>query len=678
MSITSKKENVVTDYHGTKVKDPYRWLEDMQSPEVQQWTDEQNNRTQQYLGNISYREKVKKEITEWTNFEKVTVPEKIGDYYYFHQNDGLQNQPVLSRSTSLDLENPEVIVDPNSLHEEGAAAITSMAFSKDHGYLAYAISYNGSDWQEIKIKDLETKKDFPEVINWCRFTNIAWNKESSGFYYSRYPDPNTVPENEASYHNQVYFHQLGTAQEEDQLVYEDRDRKELAFSPIVVEDYLILKATDGTEPKSRIYYRSLNSDDSFIPLISDGEDNYDFIANDGETFYMHTNYQAPKGKIIAIDINNPEKENWKDVVPENDDTISFIRYIDQKFIIVYLHHAYHIVKTFDKNGSFLKTIDLPTFVSVTDIKGNQKGEDILISYHSFLHPDQIVQYNYQNDRLDSIVDPEDYAKSNQFETKQIFYSSKDGTKIPMYITYKKGIELNGDNPLLLFGYGGYNISMTPSFSPANMMWMDNGGIYAVANLRGGSEYGEEWHLAGTLEKKQNVFDDFISAAEWLIEHKYTNPKKLSIMGRSNGGLLVGACINQRPDLFGAALCMVPVTDALRFHLFTAGRFWINEFGNAEENKEHFDFMYKYSPLHNVNPNAEYPPTLITTGDHDDRVVPLHATKFAAALQEHDPKNPILLRVDKNAGHGLGKPTEKWIEEQTDLFTFLFKELNVSI
>lgn len=677
--MNTKKINQVDDYHGIKVADPYRWLENPNAADTKEWTEEQNQRTRQYLEDYPNREQIKQIITNYMDYTKYTVPQKEGDYYYYHKNDGLQNQPVFYRSSTWELTDESVVIDPNTHSEEGTAALTNVTFSQDGSLMAYAVSYNGSDWQDFKIKKLDTGEDYPEVLKWCKFSNIAWSEDHSGFFYSRYPAPNTISSGDESSYNRVYWHNVGTLQEADQLIYEDREQKEFSFSPELSDDnrYLILKVYNGTEPISSIYYRDLKGSDEFIPLINDRKAAYAFLGNMEDTFYIYTNSEAPKGKVIGVNLNQPEKEHWQEIIPENKDTLSYPKMINHKFVIVFMHNAYDQLNIYDRNGNWEKTLALPKFVTITGLSGKKSQTEMFISYTSYLLPAQVMRYRFIDDQLENVMETDMKLQSDQFETKQVFYASKDGTDIPMFITHKKGLVLTGDHPVLLYGYGGYNISMSPRFSASQMMWMESGGVYAVANLRGGGEFGEEWHLQGIMEKKQNVFDDFIAAAEWLISEKYTNPKKLAIMGGSNGGLLVGTCINQRPDLFGAALCLVPVTDILRFHRFTVGRFWTTEFGNAEENPDHFQFMYKYSPLHNVKEDTNYPSILVTTADSDDRVVPLHAKKFTATLQEAQAgSNPILLRVEKNAGHGLGKPTSKIIEEQTDLYTFLFKELGL--
>lgn len=681
MVVFTKKEVVVDNFHGTEIADPYRWLEDPKNPEVQEWVDLQNEKTQAYLTGYPHRDKVKAKLTETWNFPKYTVPRKEGDYYYFHKNDGLQNQAVFYRVKDLNFDQLEVILDPNTMNEEGTAAITNLSFTKDGKRLAYGISLNGSDWQEIKVRNLETGKDESDLIQFCKFSNIAWNEEGTGFYYNRFPDPSTVPADEQSFNNKVYWHELGTTQDEDVLIYEDPANKEFSFNPIFSDDYryLLLNVWKGTENKSRIYYKDLQNGGDFVHLFGKGDGEYSFIGNEGRTFYFITNVDAPKEKIIAVDLDNPTKENWVDVIPESEDVLSFGKIINQQFVVSYLHNAHDELKIYSLDGKHVKDISLPGFNSLTGLNGKKEDETMFIGYTSYLAPNSIGSYDFNSGELVQVFQQNNKFDTEGFETTQVFYPSKDGTKIPMYLTHKKGLELNGENPVLLYGYGGFNVSLTPAFSPAVRVWIEEGGVYAVANLRGGGEFGEDWYKAGTLERKQNVFDDFAAAAEWLIEQKYTKTSKLAIMGGSNGGLLVATSITQRPDLFGAAICQVPVTDMLRYHKFTVGRYWVTDYGNAEKNAKDFEFMIKYSPLHNVKEGVEYPPTLITTADTDDRVVPAHAKKFAATLQAgHEGENPILLRVEKNAGHGLGKPTAKIIEELTDVYSFLIKTLGVEI
>ncbi|MGG0669717.1 prolyl oligopeptidase family serine peptidase [Lederbergia citrisecunda] len=681
MVLFTRKEDVVENFHGTEIRDPYRWLENPEDLEVQQWVDVQNKQTQEFLATFPDREKVKGKLTEAWNFPKYTVPRKEGDHFYFHKNDGLQNQAVFYRTKDLDSGELEIVLDPNTMNEEGTAAITNLSFTNDGKRLAYGISLNGSDWQEIKVRNLETGKDEADLIRFCKFSGIAWNEEGTGFYYNRFPDPSTVSPEEQSFYNKVYWHEAGTSQEEDVLVYEDAENKEFSFNPIMSDDYryLILNVWKGTENKSRIYYKDLEEGGEFVHLFDKGDGEYSFIGNEGRTFYFLTNVDAPREKIISVDLDKSSKEDWIEIIPEKDDVLSFGKIINSRLVVCYLHNAHNELKIFGLDGKHEKDVELPGYISLTGLTGKKEESWMFIGYTSYLAPSAIAAYDFGNGELTGMFQDEDKFSTEEFETSQIFYSSKDGTKIPMFLTHKKGLIKNGENPVLLYGYGGFNVSLTPSFSPAVRMWIEEGGVYVVANLRGGGEFGEEWYKAGTLERKQNVFDDFAAAGEWLIAEGYTKKEKLAIMGGSNGGLLVAASITQRPDLFGAAVCQVPVVDMLRYHKFTVGRYWVTDYGNAEKNADDFGFMIKYSPLHNVKEGVDYPATLITTADTDDRVVPAHAMKFAATLQTaYAGEHPILLRVEKNAGHGLGKPTVKIIEEQTDVYSFLCKTLGVQI
>lgn len=679
MNLLTPKQTVTENYHGTLVEDPYRWLEDMNASSTQEWISQQSAKTRQYLDAISERKGIKEKLKEEWNYEKHFAPQKNGEFYYFHKNGGLQNQPVYYRVKNLSDSSPEVVIDPNALNPRGTTAITNVTFNKDGNLMVYALSENGSDWQEIKIKDVETGRDYPETINWCKFSTIAWLEDSSGFYYSRYPEPGTVSAEDESNYNRLYLHMLNTSQSEDILIHERPDDKELSFSATLSDDYryLILQSWKGTENKSRLHYRPSDSDEEFTPLAPHGDAYYSFLGNKENLYYVYTNKNAPNGKIIAIDIQQPEEENWVDIVPEQQEVMYFTKMMDDYFVLSFMQHARHHITLFKLEGAFVKTIELPDMITITDVSINKKQKEIFIGYTSYLNPTTIVRYDIASDCLETVFASEKGLDHTLFETKQVFYTSTDGTQVPMFITHKKDLELSRKNPVLLYGYGGFNISMTPSFSASNAMFIKEGGVYAVANIRGGGEYGEAWHQAGTFERKQQVFDDFIAAAEWLVNNNYTSPSQLAIMGGSNGGLLVATCMNQRPDLFGAVICQVPVTDMLRYQKFTVGRFWTSEFGNAEENEEDFKNIYAYSPLHNVSPGGSYPATLVTTADTDDRVVPLHAMKYAATLQEAQGSDaPILLRIEKDAGHGLGKPIVKIIEEHTDIYTFLFKNLKI--
>jgi len=674
----AKTVNVIDNYHGTNVTDPYRWLEEQNSEETQKWVSEENELTSSFIDEVRTNKKIKDRISKLWNYPKLSLPNKAGNRYFFMKNNGLQNQPVLNMRETLEGED-KLILDPNVFSEDGTIAISSFDLSKDGKLMVYALSENGSDNTELKIKNIDTGLDFEETIKWTKFASISWKHDNSGFFYNRFPDPSTVSSEETSSFNKVYYHKLGTKQDEDILIYERLDDKELSFMSKITDDgkYLTLLIDRDSSLKEMFYYRELESNDDFIRLIDKEEAFYELIANDDSIFYFQTDLNSPNGKIISIDINNPEKENWKDVIKEQEDIIYNVQFVNNKFVVVYLHDAYHKLKIFNLNGDFEKEIELPTLGSIADIYGKRKDDTLFILFTSYAYPASIFTYDFKTESLNLFYKAQVEFNPNDFETKQVFVNSKDGTKVPMFLTYKKGLKLDGNNPTIVYAYGGFNHSLPPFFSVANLYWLEIGGIFALANIRGGGEYGDRWHKAGMLEKKQNTFDDFISCGEWLIENKYTSKSKLVIKGGSNGGLLVAACMLQRPDLFASVICSVPVIDMLRYHKFTVGRFWTGEYGNAEKYPEHFKFMYEYSPLHNIKEGQTYPPTLILTADTDDRVVPSHSFKFAASLQKADSgKNPILLRVETKAGHGGGKPTLKMIEENVDIYAFLIKVLNI--
>lgn len=671
--ITTRKGDVVDDYHGAKVADPYRWLEDPQSEETNAWVEEQNEVTFAYLKSIPYREQIRERLTELWDYPRYSAPYKKGGRYFFSKNDGLQNQSVLYMQETLQSE-PVVVLDPNTFSTDGTVALTGSSLSEDGLLLAYGTSSSGSDWQENRIRRVDDGSDYPEVIRWCKFSSIAWRHDNTGFFYNRLPEPGTVAEEDQNNYSRVYWHTLGTQQEEDALVYERPEAKELSFSPSITDDgaYLVLTVWHGTDAENRLYYREVNSDGPFIRLLDDADAMYSVVGNSGPVFYIHTDLNAPRGRIIAIDLRSPERENWQELIAQQDDVIAFVSLINSQFVVTYMQDAHHQMMIYDLDGSFDHEIPLPTLGSVVEISGKPEDTEMFVSFTSYLFPPTTYHYDFPSSALTLFRRPEILFDPDDYETEEVFYPSKDGTRIPMFLTYKKGLQLDGTNPTFLYGYGGFNISLTPSFAVSRLLWLEHGGIFALANLRGGNEYGEEWHKAGMLEKKQNVFDDFIAAGEWLIANKYTSTPKLAINGGSNGGLLVAACMVQRPDLYGAVVCAVPVIDMLRYHKFTVGRYWVGEYGNAELDAEQFKFMYAYSPLHNVKDGVAYPATLILSADTDDRVVPSHAKKFAARLQEaNGGPNPILLRIETKAGHGLGKPTTKVIEELTDVYAFLF-------
>lgn len=667
-----RKDNIVENFHGTMVSDPYRWLEDSLSPDSQAWIEEQNTVTREFI-DTPLREQLKQRLTELWNYPKYGLPKEVSGRLFFQKNDGLQNQPVLYVHDPG--QEPVMVLDPNSFSEDGTVALTNYGFSKDGKLMAYATSQSGSDWQKVRIINVDTGEEYDETVNWCRFTNLAWSPDGQGFYYSRFPETGTVAPEDQSNYNKVYYHKVGTPQEQDVLVFERQDEKELGYIPYISEDedYLALMVYHGTSSKNRFYYKPLNSNSNFVRLLDDEDAAYEPIGNIGSKFYFQTDLDAPRGRIITIDIDRPERENWQEVVAQTEDVIASAGLVGGNLVITYMHHAHHKLLVFTPQGEAKGEIELPGIGSLTGISGKFKTSRVFIGFTSFLYPAAVFSYDFAAPGLEIFGEAGLSFNPDEYETRQVFYSSKDGTKVPMFITLKKGLNLDGNNPTLLYGYGGFNISMTPAFSPSQLVFLERGGVYAVACMRGGSEYGEDWHQAGMLENKQNVFDDFIAAGEWLIDNKYTSSAKLAIMGGSNGGLLVAACMTQRPDLFGAVVCRVPVIDMLRYHKFTVGRYWIPEYGNAEENPDHFKFMYTYSPLHNVQENVDYPPTLIMTADTDDRVVPGHALKFAATLQEkYTGNNPILLRVEMKAGHGAGKPTSKLIDESADIYSFLLK------
>lgn len=678
--ITTRKDNVVDNFHGTEVADPYRWLEDADAPEVLEWVGEQNKVTSEFLDAIPQKEAIKDRLTQLWDYPKFSAPVKYGNYYFFWKNDGLQNQSVLYRQESLDSE-PELVVDPNKLSEDGTLALTSTTFTRDGSLMVYGRSQSGSDWEELKIKTIETKADFADTIRHTKFASVAWRSDKSGFFYNRFPDPSTVPPDETSFNGKVYWHSLNTDQSEDKLVYERPDYREMSFSPFATEDekYLVMRVWVGTATQNRIYYRPMDSDGEFIRLLDEADARYDFIDNDGPVFFFNTDLDAPRGRIIAIDTNHPERENWKEILPEQSDVIDSVGVVNHKFVVSFLHNANHQVAIYSLDGQFERQIELPELGSVVQISGKRDDTEMFIGFTSFLRASTILRYNFTDGEVSVFRETELDFNPADYMTQQVFFASKDGTQVPMFLVHRKGINLNGQNPALLYAYGGFNISLTPAFSPARLAWLENGGVYALANIRGGGEFGESWHQGGMHGRKQNVFNDFIAAAEWLIENKYTNSSLLAIQGGSNGGLLVSACEVQRPDLYGAVICQVPVADMLRFHRFTVGRYWTSEYGNAENSPEEFKILYAYSPLHNVKPGVAYPPTLVLTADSDDRVVPLHAKKYFATLREaQQGDNPILLRIEMKAGHGHGKPTAKIIEEQSEIYAFLFKLFGMEV
>jgi prolyl oligopeptidase len=676
----ARRGDQVDDYHGVKVADPYRWLEDTDSAETQAWVEAENKLTFGYLERIPYRQAIRERLTKLWNYERFSVPEQKGGRYFFEHNDGLQNQSVLLVAESLNAE-PRVLLDPNTLSSDGTIALAGTSITDDGKLMAYALSASGSDWTEWRVRDVGTGKDLPDLIKWVKESYVGWTKDVKGFYYSRFAEPKGSALRDTNYLQKLYYHILGTPQSEDKLIYERPDNKEMEFFGGVSDDghYLIISVSQGTTPKNRLYYKDLTQPDTpIVKLLDDFDAQYGFIDNDGPVFWLQTDLDAPRGRLIAIDTRHPERANWKTVVPQGPDKLEFASVVDDRFLLGYLKDARAEVRVYDLKGKFLRNVDLPGIGTAVGFGGRRKDKETFYAFTSFTFPTTIYRYDPQSGKSAIFRQPKVDFDSTQYETKQVFYNSKDGTRIPMFLTYKKGLKLDGENPVLLYGYGGFDISETPFFSVPNVVWLEMGGVYAEPNLRGGGEYGEEWHLAGTKLHKQNVFDDFIAAAEWLIANHYTSTPKLAISGASNGGLLVGACLTQRPELYGATLPEVGVMDMLRFQKFTIGWGWTSDFGSSD-NPEEFKALYAYSPLHNLKPGTKYPPTLVTTSDHDDRVVPGHSFKFAATLQaDQAGPAPVLIRVETKAGHGAGKSMMKRIEETADSWAFLANSLNMKV
>jgi prolyl oligopeptidase len=676
---------VVDIYHGQAVPDPYRWLEDLDSEQTRAWIEAQNHLTFNYLQQIPARQRIRERLTQLWNYEKYSQPFKEGGRYFYFKNDGLQNQSVLYTQESLEGQ-ARVLLDPNTFSEDGTVALAGIAISRarDSGaehagrYLAYGLSCSGSDWQEWKVRDIETGEDLPDHLRWVKFSGASWTLDGQGFFYSRYDEPAPGSEYEsANYFQKLYYHRLGTSQSEDVLVYHRPDQKEWGFAGGVTEDgnYLIISVWRGTDPKNLIFYKDLRDPQSpVVELIREFEAEYSFVGNDGSRFWLLTDCQAPRRRLVAIDLEQPDRV--QEVIPEAEETLQGVSLINNQFVAFYLKDAHTQIKTFALDGTYLGEIPLPGLGSASGFGGKRYDTETFYTFTSFTTPPTIYRYDFTSGTSTLFRQPQVDFNPQAYEVQQVFYTSKDGTRIPMFLVHRRGLARTGDHPTLLYGYGGFGISLTPSFSVGLVAWLEMGGVYAQPSLRGGGEYGEEWHQAGTKLNKQKVFDDFIAAAEWLIAHGYTNPAKLAISGGSNGGLLVGACLVQRPELFAAALPAVGVFDMLRFHKFTIGWAWISEYGSPE-NPEEFKALYAYSPLHNLKPGTAYPATLITTADHDDRVVPAHSFKFAAALQAaQGGSQPILIRIDTKAGHGAGKPTSKLIEEAADRWAFLVQVLGI--
>lgn len=675
---------LVEEHHGTPVADPYRWLEDTESANTRAWIKSQNEFTFEYLGKIPTRNPLKQRLTELWNFPKVTAPFKRGPHYFVFRNQGLQNQDVLYVT-----EDPQaagrVLLDPNILSQDGTVALTDWEVSLDGSLLAYAVSSRGSDWHTWKVRRVADGVDLPDEVKWSKFSGVAWLPDNSGFYYARYaaPEPGKTYE-AANYDQKLYFHRLASDQSEDRLVYARPDHNTWGFDPQISADgrYLILQVWEGSDTRNRLFYQDLSNPNAFVELIDELEAAYLFIGNDGPRFFLQTDLEAPLSRVIAIDTLQPARANWQTIIPETNDRLQETRLVNDEFVVAYLHDAYSVLKRFDLQGTAIGEISLPgvgaiqSYAYELSLHGERGGHELFYTFASFITPPTVMRYDLHTGLQSIIFQPEIDFDFSSYQTEQVFATSRDGTRVPLFLTYRRDLKRSADNPVLLYGYGGFDISLPPAFTPHRLAWLELGGIFAQAVLRGGGEFGETWHQAGMLNKKQNVFDDFIACAEYLIAASWTKPARLAIEGRSNGGLLVGACLAQRPELFGAALPAVGVMDMLRYHKFTIGWGWQSEYGSPDDPAD-FKTLLAYSPLHNLQPGTEYPATMITTGDHDDRVVPGHSFKFAAALQQaQGGQAPILIRVQTKAGHGFGKPTTLVIEEQADLYAFLVAVLQI--
>lgn len=682
----SKVVDQIDDYHGTKINDPFRWLEDVDSEDTKSWVVEQNKLTFDYLESIPARARFKQRLTELWNFERYGLPRQYGKTYFYTYNNGLQNQNVLYTASSIDdagLTAQKLLLDPNLLSQDGTVALSGYVPSDDGKYLAYGVAESGSDWNVWRVRDVATGQDLSDTIRWVKFSSVAWTSDHLGFFYSRYDEPKENEFTGVNYFQKLYYHRIGTDQSQDVLVYERPDQKEWGFGASVSDDgkYLAISVWRGTEKKSLFFYApiadgTIPSKQQVVELVSDFNADWQFLGNDGKRFYFETDDSAPKHRIVAIDLDTPESKDWKTLVPETQHSIESSSLLGDRFLVHYIQDATSTVREFSIDGKPGPELNIPSLGTVSGFEGKRSAKETFFSFTNYITPLTVVRLDLDSLESTTWKSPKVAFDPANYLTERVFYTSKDGTRIPMILSRKKGIDKNGQMPTILYGYGGFNISITPNFSPANVAWMEQGGMYAVANLRGGGEYGRDWHESGMLENKQRVFDDFIGAAEHLIQENYTSSSKLAISGRSNGGLLVGATMTQRPDLFAVALPAVGVMDMLRFHKFTIGWAWVSEFGSSE-NPEQFQNLLRYSPLHRLKPGTRYPATLITTGDHDDRVVPGHSYKFAARLQScQSGTRPTLIRIETSAGHGAGTPVAKLIDTAADTLGFVWKNFGL--
>ncbi|MFO0878582.1 MAG: prolyl oligopeptidase family serine peptidase [Gemmataceae bacterium] len=677
----SKKVEQVDLFHGTKVEDPYRWLEEdiRKSKDVADWVGGQNKVTMGFLEKLPQRKYLQSRLKEMWNYERFSSPFKAGGRYFYLRNDGLQNQSVLyTTGEKLDGE-ARVVLDPNKLSKDGTVSVSNPVVSPDGRLIAIDVGESGSDWKTWKVLDVDSGKFLADELRWIKFNSPTWTKDSRGFFYARFDEPKGSKFTSLNLNQKIYYHRVGTDQKDDVLVYKRPDQPEWGFSCSVSEDgrYLIVTVWKGTDNRYRVTYRDLDEPFAMpVDLIETFDNEYSFLDNDGPIFYFKTDLDAPLGRVIAIDTRKPDRKHWREVVPQAKEKLDGVNVVNNMLVCSYLKDARTVVKMYTLDGGFVRDVELPGIGTASGFGGRRGDTETFYTFQSFATPPNIYRYDLATGKSQLYRSSAVKFNPSDYVVEQVFFTSKDGTRVPMFITRHKDTKLDGTNPTILYGYGGFNISLTPSFSVARLAWLELGGIYAQANLRGGGEYGKAWHKSGTKLQKQNVFDDFIAAAEYLIEKKYTSPKKLAIKGASNGGLLVGACMTQRPDLFGACLPAVGVMDMLRFHKYTAGRYWVDDYGSADD-PEQFKALAAYSPYHNLKKGTQYPPTMVTTADTDDRVVPGHSFKFAARLQEyHTGSNPVLIRIETKAGHGAGKPTSKIIEELADEYAFLIKVLDM--
>ncbi|HTS80284.1 MAG TPA: prolyl oligopeptidase family serine peptidase [Myxococcaceae bacterium] len=667
----ARKVDVVDDYHGTKVADPYRWLEDPASPGYQEWIDAEQSLTERFLSTIPDRGPLRERLTALWDYERYGVPFREGKRVFFERNSGLQNQPVL-HVVDLPRFEPRVLLDPNTLSKDGTVALARAVPSRDASLVAYGLAEAGSDWEEWRVRKTDTGEDLPDRIQWVKFSAAEWTPDGHGFYYSRFDEHGPNQLRDTNYFQKLYYHRLGTPQSADRLVYERKDQKEWGFGATVSDDgrWLVIAVSQGTDPRNRVYLQDLHQKGSKVrPLIDVLEARYEFIGSQGPVLWFLTTLDAPKGKILAIDMRAPDRARWKTLVPETDARLQEAAAVGRRFVLNYLQDAHSVVEIHRLDGKLQQKLNLPSLGTAKGFAGRLTQDETYFSFETYASPPAILRLQPGSGTLRVFRAPQLKFEPNEYDSQQVFYPSKDGTRVPMTLSFRKGTTPDGNRPVLLYGYGGFDISETPRFSPTWLAWMERGGVLAVPNIRGGGEYGEAWHLAGTKLKKQNVFDDFIAAAEWLVKERWTVPARLAIEGGSNGGLLVGAVMTQRPDLFGCALPAVGVMDMLRFQKFTIGWAWTSDFGSSDD-PEQFKAIYAYSPLQNIRPGTAYPPTLAMTADHDDRVVPAHTFKFIATLQAAQAgPAPVLVRIETRAGHSAGKPTTKKIEEAADMLAF---------